>query len=514
MRRRALAACLVILAATLAACSEGKEQRTLRVLASPELADIKPLLRDLEEDTGVTLDVDFTATADLDAPPGSYDLAWPASDRSYLLRLREERRRVPESTAIMRSPVVVGLTPDAARRITTGKPLTWADIADAAAEGTVRFGMPDPRRSDTGRAALVGVATAAAGTGGALRRKDVSCDRLRGFRSGQTLTGASSRELIDTYVRRQGAADALIAHEAELLALNARGKLKAPLTIVHPADGMVLSDFPLLLLDPARHKPYREVVDWLRRDDVQERLARATWRRPVGADVPRPPALRAPIGNALSYPDQLAVVRRLMDNYGDPGRRRAGDHVVFLLDFSPSMRGARMADLRAAFRGLSGADPSAAGKFARFYRGERITVVRFAGRVLEQRTVTVRGAGDLRRLNDVVAGGGLAPDTAVWSALDHGYRLAADTVRDGGQGPLSIVLMTDGESNTGMSYGEFARRYARLAAGARDVPTFPVPFGEADGRQLRRAADATGGRVVDAGSSSLSQAFKEIRGCR
>ncbi|MFD9906940.1 substrate-binding domain-containing protein [Streptomyces sp. NPDC059063] len=515
LRRRALAVCLAVLATTLTACSGGEGHRTLRVLASPELADVKPLLKELKDDTGVELDIDFKATADLTGPLGPYDLAWPATDRSYLLRLREERRRVPESTAIMRSPVVVGLTPAVAAELPQGKPLTWADIADAAADGTVRFGMADPRRSDTGRAALVGVATAAAGTGGVLRQRDVSCDRLRGFRSGQTLTGGSSRELIDAYVRRQGAANALIAHESELLSLNASRKLKQPLRIVHPADGMVLSDFPLLLLDPKEHKAYRKVVEWLRRDDVQEKLTRATWRRPVGSDVPRPRQLREPIGNALSYPDQLAVIQRLMDDYGDPARgRRGGDHVVFLLDFSTSMRGERMAGLRSAFEGLSGADPSARGKFARFYRGERLTVVRFAGRVLEERTVTVAGDRDLRRLNDFVAGGGFGDGTAVWSALDRGYRVASDAERADPGRRRSIVLMTDGENNTGMSYGEFGRRYARLDDGARAVPTFPVHFGEADAGELRRAADATGGRVVDAGSSSLSQAFKEIRGCR
>ncbi|MFD9073958.1 vWA domain-containing protein [Streptomyces lasiicapitis] len=541
-----LALCLLLLAAaTLTACTDDKEHRTLRVLASPELADVEPLLKELEDDTGVELKMEYKATADLSGPLGSYDLAWPASDRSYLLRQQEkgERTARPESTAIMRSPVVVGLTRAVADRLRRGVPggrLSWADIADAAADGTLRFGMADPRRSDTGRAALVGVATAAAGTGGALRAnggaraprrggrarptppraqrsQSVTCDRLRGFRSGQTLTGASSRELIDTYVRRQSAADALIAHESELLTLNAAGKLKQPLEIVHPEDGMVLSDFPLMLLDAGEHKAYRKAVDWLRRDDVQKKLMERTWRRPVGPDVPRPAKLRAEIGNALSYPDQLAVVERLMENYGSTGgsgRSAAGDHVVFLLDFSTSMRGRRMADLRAAFADLSGADPTAAGKFARFYRGERLTVVRFAGRVLQERTVTVRGDGDLKALNAFVGKGGFGDDTAVWSALGRGYDVAAGAVADHPRQPLSIVLMTDGENNAGMSYGEFRRRHARLDAAVRDVPTFPVHFGEADAGALRRAADATGGRMVDANSSSLSQAFKEIRGCR
>ncbi|MFF0158086.1 substrate-binding domain-containing protein [Streptomyces sp. NPDC005263] len=519
-RARALTACLALtlLAALLSSCTKDRDDITLRVLASPELADLEPLLDQLEDDTGVRLDMDYKATADLaDARSGGYDLAWPVSDRSFLLGLRDSGGKAarPESTAIMRSPVVVGLTPRTARTLrarTPGGHLSWADLADAAADGTVRFGMPDPRTSDTGRAALVGVATAAAGTGSALREQDVSCDRLRGFRSGQTLTGASSRDLVDTYVRHQDRADALIAHESELLSLNATKKLPHPLEIVYPEDGMVLSDFPLLLLDTGERSAYRKVVDWLLGADTQQQLTRRTWRRPVNQDVRPAPRLRAEIGNALSFPDRLSTVERLVTDYGDPTRQTT-DQVVFVLDFSGSMRGSRIAALRAAFAGLSGADPTSTGKFARFYRGERLTVVRFGGRVLEERTVTVRGDKDLRTLEETVAEGGFGDSTALWSALDRGYRIAADALRDEPRRPVSIVLMTDGENNAGIGYQEFLRRYGRLGARAHEVPTFPVHFGEADPAALRKAADATGGRVVDAGRSSLSDAFKEIRGC-
>ncbi|MBK3579813.1 substrate-binding domain-containing protein [Streptomyces sp. MBT65] len=509
------------LLAGLTSCGPSSPDVTLRVLASPELADLAPLLGRLKDDTGVELDMEYKATADLAGqPPASgtspYDLAWLASDRSFLLRLRDSGRTArSESTPIMRSPVVVGLTPALAATLRSRVPggrLSWADIADAAADGTVRFGMADPRSSDTGRAALVGVATAAAGTGGALREDDVSCDRLRGFRSGQTLTAGSSRALLDTYADHQGEANALIAHESELLSLNATDRLSAPLTIVYPEDGMVLSDFPLLLLNSAEHSAYAKVVTWLLRDDVQLELMRRTWRRPVAPDVRPLEPLRAAVGNALSFPDRLSTVERLVADYGDPTRPTT-DQVVFLLDFSTSMRGDRIAQLRAAFAGLSGADPTSTGKFARFYRGERLTVVRFGGRVLDETTVTVRGDGDLRTLRKVVAADGFDDSTAVWSALDRGYRIAADAVRDDPERPLSIVLMTDGRSNAGLGYEQFERHYDRLDAGARAVATFPVHFGEADAAALEKAAEATGGRMVDADRSSLSDAFKEIRGC-
>ncbi|MEV6589466.1 substrate-binding domain-containing protein [Streptomyces acidicola] len=526
MRRhaRTLTVCLAltILAALTSSCTEGEEDVTLRVLASPELADVEPLLEELKEDTGVELDMEYKATADLAGqPPASgrseYDLAWPASDRSFLLRVQDSGGTVtrPESTPIMRSPVVVGLTPEVADKLRAGVPdgrLSWADIADAAADGTVRFGMADPRRSDTGRAALVGVATAAAGTGSVLREQDVSCDRLRGFRSGQALTGASSRDLIGRYVDQQDDVNALIAHEAELLSLNAADELREKLQIVYPEDGMVLSGFPLLLLDPGQRSAYRRVVDWLLSTDTQNKLMERTHRRPVNQDVEPSKALRAAVGNALSFPDRLSIVEQLITDYGGPDSSTA-DQVVFVLDFSRSMRGERMAGLRAAFAGLSGADTTSTGKFARFYRGERLTVLRFGGRVVEERTVTVRGDGDLRTLNKVVADGGFHDSTAVWTALDRGYRIAAEAVREEPERPVSIVLMTDGESNSGIKYEEFIRRHRQLGTDVREVPTFPVHLGEADAVALKKAADATGGRMVDANLSSLSDAFKEIRGC-
>jgi len=54
--------------------------------------------------------------------------------------------------------------------------------------------------------------------------------------------------------------------------------------------------------------------------------------------------------------------------------------------------------------------------------------------------------------------------------------------------------------------------YPKLPEAARQVRVFPVLFGEADERGMKRLAEATGGRVFDGRSGSLSQVFKAIRG--
>jgi Ca-activated chloride channel homolog len=535
--RGLLALCLALalpLATTTACSGDDGDRTTLRVLAGPDLAVLEPLLDELRSETGVELVMDYRADADTGdalataaqggsgAGAGGHELAWLSTDRSFRLRHGDAARGM-QRTPTMISPVVVGLRPALARELRArsgGTPLSWADLADAAAAGTLRFGMADPRETGTGLAALVGVATAAAGTGGALREEDVSCDRLRGFRSGQRLTAASTRDLLADFTDRPGTANALITYESDLLALDAGGRPEEELEIVRPADGTVLADFPLLLLDPDpapdRRAAYDKVVEWLRRDSVQRKIMRTAQRRPVNPSVAREGPLRTPVGNALYFPDRQEVLERVLDDYGDPRRRVAGQ-IVFLLDFSGSMRGARMRELRKAFADLSGADTSDSGGFARFHQGERVTVVRFGGRVLEERTVTVRGRRDLRTLAGVVASGGYGDATAVWTALDHGYRTASSAVAEEPGRAVSVVLMTDGENNAGIAYEEFVRRYEARSAGTRAaVHTYPVHFGDADAGTLRRVAARTGGRMVDADArgSSLSEAFKEIRGCR
>lgn len=527
-RRRStalIALCLAglwLVAAT--ACAPGRpEPVTLRVLASSELADMAPLLDALRRDTGITLQIDHRGTVDASNELAAekdrhrYDLAWLSSDRYYLLKSRAVggHAEKPLATNIMRSPVVIGMkraTADRLRRSAADGRISWADVADAAADGTLRFGMADPRHTNSGLAALVGVATAAAGTGTALRPGDVSCERLHGFFAGHALTDEASGKLADAYAARQDDLNALITYESELLALNGSGKLREPLEIVYPSDGMVLSEYPLLLLDPAKRAAYDTLVDWLRSERVQKKIMERTFRRPIDPELPRIDRLRDPVGNALYFPDDQKVLDRLLADYGDPGRERA-TQVIFLLDFSTSMRGERIARLRETFDGLAGGDDSRSGKFVRFYRGESLTVMRFGGRVLDERSVTYEGQRDLDRLRGFIASDDFDGSTAIWSSLDSAYRTVARILRERPGRPATIVLMTDGENNAGMDLEAFLDAHARLPEEARKVSTYTISYGEADTRELDRGARGTGGRMVDATSGSLLSAFKEIRGC-
>ncbi|CAN3978576.1 substrate-binding domain-containing protein [Kitasatospora purpeofusca] len=315
---------LVCSAGPIAACGPGAPTgTTLSVLASAELTDLRPVLDELRRATGITLHMEFGGTVSTSNLLGSgradrHDLAWLSSDRWLRLNVKAGGGTgVPPATRTMMSPLVLGVKRSTADRLWHGgeRQPSWADIAVAAERGQLRYAMTDPNVAHSGLAALVAVATAGAGTGEALRPEDVAQDRVRGFLAGRTLSAASTHALVDNYLDHQDDTDAVIAYESDLLALDGDGRLREPLDLVYPQDGIVLSDYPLLLLDPAKRSAYDRVVGWLLAPAAQEKIMRLTLRRPVDPNVARDPRLERPIGNALYFPDRPEVVQRLLAQY-------------------------------------------------------------------------------------------------------------------------------------------------------------------------------------------------------
>src|SRR6185295_13886395 len=116
--------------------------------------------------------------------------------------------------------------------------------------GELKFAMTNPAASNSGFSALVGVASAYAGTGDALTTSDIDVPGLKRFFSGQALTAGSSGFLADAYVRSQDSLGGMINYESILLSLNAGHRLHEPLSLIYPRDGIVTADYPVMLLDP------------------------------------------------------------------------------------------------------------------------------------------------------------------------------------------------------------------------------------------------------------------------
>ncbi|ODU05614.1 MAG: hypothetical protein ABS81_07110 [Pseudonocardia sp. SCN 72-86] len=528
---------LLTLVLVVAGCTSGPpgptgsgDAVTLRVLAGSELADMAPVLDDAARATGVTVKLDFVGTLDgaeqvtSGAAAAGHDAIWFSSNR-YLALQPGAQTRIGTATEIMSSPVVLGLRRSVAQRLGwVGRPVTWAEIAAAAGRKEFAYGMTDPSASNSGFSTVVAVSTALAGSGAALTVDQAAstAPELRNFFSAQALSAGSSGWLQDAFVRRATGADpgppvdGLLNYESVLLQLNRSGRLPEPLEIVRPADGVVTAEYPFTVLTGAS-EPTRDAVrrltDYLRTPDVQRTIMEKTWRRPAVPGVAVAPEL-GPASVELPFPTRADVVDTLLTSWFDKVRRPS--RTIYVLDVSGSMASDdRIGRLRASLTGLTGGDPGAAAKYRRFRGREEVTLLPFSDRPGTPDTVTVPQDDPTPGLTRIAADAAdLRPggQTAIYDALDRAYQIAAQQIAADPDRFTSIVLMTDGASNTGRDLADFTAAQGSRDAALKGIPIFPILFADSDTDEMEQLAGLTGGRTFDARTLPLPQVFQEIRG--
>jgi Ca-activated chloride channel homolog len=503
---------------------------TLRILASSELADMGSILRQAANATGVT--VDLTPIGSLagaqqvinGTAERKYDAVWFASD-NYLDLDPGGLSKLNGTTEIMSSPVVLGLRSSAAHRLGWDhNPVTWADIAQAATRHEFTFGMTDPAMSNSGLSTLVAVATAVAGKGAALQAAEIpdAEPELAGLFHAQLLTAATSGPLTQAYLHdlEKGGGrlpDGIFDYESQLLTLKAEAPRDDPVTLVYPTDGVLEATYPLSILtsaSPTAKNAYQRLARYLTSPQAQKKIMQVTHRRPIAGNIPLTPELAGHQPFELPFPAKPSTVKELIDAY--QGTLRTADRTVYVLDISGSMHGARLAGLKRALLALTGVDTTLAGKFSMFRSREQVTFLPFSTTPGVPAVFDIPPASDqavLTRMrvyiNRLTAGG----CTAIYDALVDAYRImAAQNAADPGR-IESIVLITDGENNTGRDLADFISYYRSLPAGS--PPVYAIAFGRADLRQLAQVASVTGGSAFDAVSqpvTALGTIFEEIRG--
>jgi Ca-activated chloride channel family protein len=489
---------------------------TLNVLAGSELKDMIPILDDARAATGVKVNLTYAGSldgAEQIADGTAADAGWFGSDKYVGLAGASTKVLAREKVAV--SPVVIGVRSDVAAALgwSSGK-ASWKDIVEAAGSGKLPYAMTNPTVSNSGFSALVSVASALAG-GEALSAATIDSAGLKRFLSGQQLTAGSSGFLVDAFVGAQDRLAAMVNYESVLVSLNESGRLKNKLVLVYPTEGIVTADYPLMLLKSDKRDAYTKLTEYLVRPEVQAKMQKLTARRSVTPGVAGDPRLSSSLLVEASFPANVEVTRLLLDQYQNELRRPA--NTVYVLDTSGSMDApGRLDSLQAAMKGLAGADDSLSGVFTRFSPRENVTVVSFSSDVndVQQWKITSSDptSPELQSLRDHIDGLTAGGKTAIYSALDRAYDEALAAAGADRTAVTSIVLMTDGENNSGIAASEFIDRMKNRPSSEQDIRIFTIRFGEADPTELQQIADITGGKVFDGRSGSLGQVFKEIRG--
>lgn len=517
-------------AAPASAPPAAKAASSFTILAGSELKDIEPLLPALEQATGLHVVFKYAGTLEAverlqsgekrgEGSGENFDGAWLASNR-YALLTPGVKEKILASERTMLTPVVLGLKQSKAKSLgwldSNGQQrpgVTWKDIAQAAEKGQFSFGMTSPSASNTGFSGLIGLAAALAGKGDALEEKDIDAKRLSAFFKAQTLTAGSSGWLAQAYVKEQSHIDGLINYAASLHALNASGQLAEPLALIYPQEGILTADYPLMLLNSAKRADYDKLLAFVRSAAFQKPMTQQTFRKPVATEVAFDAKLYPSTLIELPFPARLAVIDAVLQAFDDQIRRPADSS--FVLDISGSMRGDRLAQMKTALLGLTGVDSTLSGRFARLREREKISLLAFDDSVRPAQNFTLQAqqreaAEQAIRgyINGLQASGG----TAIFSAAQNAYQTALERRKADPGRFYSVVLLTDGESNQGLSGSEFAAWYGALPEADKGLRIYAIQFGEARADQLEALASLTGGRVFNATCTPLAQVFKEIRG--
>jgi Ca-activated chloride channel family protein len=489
----------------------------LRILAGSELKELEPDIKQAAHAVGLQVEVSYSGTLDMvdrinagepfDAilPPNG---AYPVLALTHKPLAREK---------LFYSRVALGVKTSKARALGWDQRVpTWIDIVQAVKEGKFVYGMTNPTSSNTGMSALFAVASSIAKKTEDLSADEVDREKLKTFLAGQKLTAGSSGWLAEAYVRGEAQLDGLVNYEAVLLRLNEQPGLREPLTVIYPQDGVISADYPLMLLSETKRPAYERLVAALRSEAFQAGPVARMYLRPSNPSAPRAAKLPGDAVAELSFPNRLEVIDAVLGAYQSELRRPATS--IYLLDVSGSMRGTRIAQVKNALEILTGAGAnSVTSRFVRFQRRERVILVPFsnvpaepARFVFEDAKSEADSYQSLRNYASALQAHG---DTAIYSALDTAYVLAHEELALDPDRVVTVVLLTDGENNRGLTYEDFLRRFDGAQTNTSQiVRTFPILFGEASSSELDEIARLTGGRAFDGRQANLANVFKEIRG--
>lgn len=508
-----------------------------RVLATSDLRDAQPLEEMVTKATGVPLKFTFGGTMESTEAvlTGSTkaDAAWFANAK-YLLADAQGQSRVKLQEKIMLSPIVVGVSQSQAKLLGWDDPaakVTWKTVAQAARDGKLKYALSNPATSNQGFMALMGVAAAAAGKPEVLSAADVDRGAISAFIKGYKLPGDNSTYLSEKFIEQQGGrVNAFINYESWLLSLNQSNKLKEPLTLVYPHEGVATADYPFMLLNEARRADYQKVVEYLKGEAAQTWLARTTLRRPVNGAVAQAQASLFPQGSMLvelPFSPDRALADGLIDAYLNEFRTPIAS--TFVLDTSGSMNaGGRRQQLVQALQYIAGEDPSLTGRIARLTSREKIWMLPFsdgpgtaqlfelpAGRPAA-RGVQVQQDSEAKKamlagVRDYAEGLRMTGNTALYDSVLRALSMMLEERKRNPNYQYSVVAFTDGENNRGHNLQQFKAAYAALPEDVKAIPVFMVLFGEANERELKELVQTTGGRMFDARKASLYTVFKDIR---
>lgn len=415
------------------------------------------------------------------------------------------------STSI--TPVIFGIKDSKADSLGfKNKKVYTEDILSKIKNGSLTFSMANPMTTNSGASAYLEILTNLAGNPEVLKSSHLNNNNLKKelkeFFKGIKRTSGDEDFLESSFIN--GDYDAAFTYESSLININKKlaSEGKETLYAVYPVDGVAISDSPFVYVDnknEAKKEMFDNIQEFLLSSEGQKVLlenGRRTWYGGTNNNAPKD-IFNPKWGintteyiTPIKYPS-ISVINEAIRLYQTEFKKPV--HVVFCLDYSGSMYGDGIEELRKSMEYILTSNDIT----VNFNEKDRIDVIPFGTSIIDIWSTTdgLSKEDILNKINNTDLNGA----TALYLAAAKAINILSKEDRD--KYVTSVILMTDGQANIG-SFREFSKDYNKLGL---EIPIYSITFGSADEDELLEISNLTNGKTFD-GKTDLITAFKKVRG--
>ena len=492
-------------------------EETFKIISSQENEPLEDIIKKYAKRQGYDVTIEYEGTLDiiqdLNENSSNYDAIWISNSIwNYML---DSKVKLSSSKCTSINPVVFAVKKSKAQELGfINKEIYTKDIVNAISSGKLKFSMPNPTSTNSGASAYLGLLATLAGNPEVLTEKTLQDNNLK-TELKNLFTGmersSGSEDFLEELLLKEDY-EAVVTYESSIINMNQKlvAQGKEPLYALYPVDGVSISDSPFAYIDnkdEEKKKIFNDLQGYILSDEGQRLLqekGKRTWYGGISETVDKKifnPDWGIDTSKYISpvkYPS-TTVIKQALNLYQTQLKKPT--HVVFCLDYSGSMYGTGISELRAAMQYIL--TDEASKDFIQFSENDKIDIILFNGTVSEPLSTTNGTQTEqlLRIINEKDPNG----TTAIYPAAIRALELLQSEDKE--KYNVSVVLMTDGLNNV-QTYRDLQRYYSSIK---NKIPVYSIMFGDASSYELQDIADLTNAKVFD-GKESLVKAFKEVRG--
>ena len=493
-----------------------KNPKFIHILSSYENSFIEDDLKNFANQNDMRINVTYMGDIDivdeLNTNPEKYDAVWISN--SMWLYMLNNSYLYSEQKSISISPVIFGIKKSKAESLgLVGKEVTNNDIVKLIQDKKISYVMSSVTRTNTGATAYFGFVQSLAGnpevlTVEHLQNKELQ-ENLKAIFSGVERVSGDEDYLKKMFLN-DSEFEAVIADEGSLIEINKELEKngKETLYFIYPTDGVAMNDstFSFISSNHDKKDAFLKLQDYLLSSDgrkVLDSKGKRTWYGGVKEDVDKSvfnPAWGIDTTKSLlvtKFPSKN-VMNEALNVYVNLLRKPT--HVAFCLDYSGSMSGSRIKELKDAMGYILDPEQTAKERL-QFTENDKVSILMFETKVGNVMTEAGNKTdGLLKSINAAYPGGATALFPCVEAASRYLEKDTDDVTK-------VVIAMTDGEANV----GEFYVLENYFNSSKEKIPVYSIAFGDASEYQLDQMSRLTNGKTFN-GKTGLLQAFKEVRG--